>query len=90
MLGSYTEAEDMLQETFLRAVRSISAFEGRSSARAWLYRIASRSPGQPKTRFASARRSSMSVPDSSASRRRIPGETLSRTPVILFSTERCA
>jgi RNA polymerase sigma-70 factor (ECF subfamily) len=40
MLGSYSESEDMVQETFLRAWRKIDTFQGRSSFRAWLYRIA--------------------------------------------------
>ncbi|MFB6721434.1 sigma-70 family RNA polymerase sigma factor [Kribbella sp. NPDC056345] len=40
LLGSYDEAEDMVQETFLRAWRSRDTFEGRSSVRTWLYRIA--------------------------------------------------
>ncbi|MET9312063.1 RNA polymerase subunit sigma-70 [Kribbella sp. NPDC003505] len=40
MLGSYDEAEDLVQETFLRAWRAREEFEGRSSVRAWLYRIA--------------------------------------------------
>ena len=40
MLGSGFEAEDAVQDTFLRAWRSIGGFEGRSSVRSWLYRIA--------------------------------------------------
>ncbi|WP_460626882.1 sigma-70 family RNA polymerase sigma factor [Intrasporangium mesophilum] len=40
MLGSVDEAEDAVQETFLRAWRAYAGFEGRSSERTWLYRIA--------------------------------------------------
>jgi RNA polymerase sigma-70 factor (ECF subfamily) len=39
MLGSAFEAEDAVQEAFLRAWRSYEAFEGRSAVRSWLYRI---------------------------------------------------
>jgi RNA polymerase sigma-70 factor (ECF subfamily) len=40
MLGSADEAEDLVQETYLRAWRAYGDFEGRSSVRTWLYRIA--------------------------------------------------
>jgi RNA polymerase sigma-70 factor, ECF subfamily len=40
MLGSFDEAEDLVQETLLRAWRGRAGFEGRSTVRTWLYRIA--------------------------------------------------
>jgi len=40
MLGSGFEAEDAVQETMIKALRAADTFEGRSSVRSWLYRIA--------------------------------------------------
>jgi RNA polymerase sigma-70 factor (ECF subfamily) len=40
LLGSFDEAEDHVQEVLLRAWRSRERFQGRSSARTWLYRVA--------------------------------------------------
>src|SRR5436305_8224422 len=40
ILGSFEDAEDVLQETLLRAWRRLASFEGRAPLRAWLYKIA--------------------------------------------------
>jgi RNA polymerase sigma-70 factor (ECF subfamily) len=40
ILGSLQEAEDMVQETFLKAWKRLDTYEGRASFRAWLYKIA--------------------------------------------------
>ncbi|SIR91543.1 RNA polymerase sigma-70 factor, ECF subfamily [Microbispora rosea] len=40
LLGSLTDAEDVLQETLLAAWRGLDGFQGRASSRSWLYRIA--------------------------------------------------
>src|SRR3954470_7728069 len=39
MTGSLSDAEDALQDSFVRAWRGLSHFEGRSSLRTWLYRV---------------------------------------------------
>jgi RNA polymerase sigma-70 factor, ECF subfamily len=40
ILGSFEDAEDMLQETLVRVWKHLDSFEGRSSLRAWLYKVA--------------------------------------------------
>jgi RNA polymerase sigma-70 factor (ECF subfamily) len=40
MLNNQAEAEDVLQETFIKALQSVENFEGRSNLSTWLYRIA--------------------------------------------------
>src|SRR5215216_7712729 len=43
MMGSLHEADDLVQDTFLRAWRGRSEFDGRGSVRGWLYTIATNS-----------------------------------------------
>ncbi len=74
MMGSVHDAEDLTQETFLRAWRGYAEFEGRSSIRTWLYRIATnvcltaRSSGERRILPSGLARPSVDVPGAIAER----------------------
>src|SRR6266545_5467022 len=61
MLGSFQDAEDVLQDTLLAAWRGLGGFEGRASIRTWLYRIAT--SHCLKALRSASRRPAMSRPD---------------------------
>src|SRR3954447_19945089 len=61
MLGSFQDAEDVLQETLLAAWQGFRRFEGRASLRTWLYKIP---PNRcPNARRAASRRPAKDVPE---------------------------
>jgi RNA polymerase sigma-70 factor (ECF subfamily) len=73
LLGSIHEAEDAVQETMLRAWRGFGSFEGRSSLRSWLYRIATNVCFNALAKRANSRRT---LPESHGSpAARVPGES---------------
>src|SRR3954467_15431470 len=76
ILGSVQDAEDLVQETLLAARRGLAEFEGRSSVRTWLYRIAT-------NRCLNALRDSSRRPVSSDPRTDVPEPTRLGEPIWL-------
>jgi RNA polymerase sigma-70 factor (ECF subfamily) len=76
MLGSWDEAEDAVQETYLRAWRSWAEFEHRASARTWLHRIATNvSLTALESRSRRALPSGLGAPDEEGQPEYLPAET---------------
>jgi RNA polymerase sigma-70 factor, ECF subfamily len=71
MLGSLQDAEDVTQEAYLRAWRGLGGFEGRSSFRGWLYRIATNACLNALARQSTARR--VLSPELGPSAEQLPG-----------------
>ncbi|WP_344633341.1 RNA polymerase subunit sigma-70 [Streptomyces glaucosporus] len=74
MLGSFTDAEDLVQETLLRAWRGREGFAGRSSFRAWLYGIATHACLDALDRPARRREIAVAVDSSGGSADSAPAE----------------
>jgi RNA polymerase sigma-70 factor, ECF subfamily len=79
MLGSVHDAEDLVQETYLRAWRAYDRFEGRSSLRTWLYSIATRT-----CLTALEQRNRRPMPSDLAESSDAPGGQLTRAPEVAW------
>jgi DNA-directed RNA polymerase specialized sigma24 family protein len=78
MTGSLHDAEDLVQETYIRAWKAYSGFKGQSSLRTWLYRIATDRPWgsefRSRRRHRVARRGAMAGAHAGPDRR--PGRSV--------------